>query len=377
MNYRQGKMGKTIQWNKTTVTRPNGEKVTAQAPIIISASRSTDIPAFHSEWLVNRLKAGYAVWYNPFNRKPYFVSFESARLFVFWSKNPKPLMPFLEEFNKRNINYYFQFTLNDYEAEKFEPRLPPLAERIDTFQELSEKIGKERVIWRFDPLMFTPRLSLEHLLEKIENIGKMLKHKTDKLVFSFVDVATYQKVQNNLVREMDFLDRSSVLSTEPSEDQIQKIAEGLNQLKNRWHEQGWDITLATCGESIDLKTDYGIIQNKCIDDDLIRSEFSHDPHLMRFVNKGETDTVYQQEIFETPPKVNIKDKGQRKECGCIYSKDIGMYNTCRHFCVYCYANTSRKAVENNFSKCFLTSESIIGYSSFAPLKWCKSRQGLL
>jgi hypothetical protein len=353
-------MGKTIQWKKTKVTRPDGEVVSAQAPIIISASRSTDIPAFHSDWLINRLKAGYAIWYNPFNKKPYFVSFESARLFVFWSKNPKPLIPFLDEFDKRKINYYVQFTLNDYEAEKFEPGLPPLVERIETFHRLSEKIGKERVIWRFDPLIFTPRLSLDHLLKKIENIGNKLKHKTDKLVFSFVDVGAYQKVQNNLIRELSFFDRSSVLSSEPSLDQIQKIADGLKQLKKRWYDQGWSITLATCGESVDLKTDYGIIQNKCIDDDLIRSEFSHDQQLMQFVNKGETDTVYQQDLFEISQKVNIKDKGQRKECGCIFSKDIGMYNTCRHFCVYCYANTSRKSVENNFTKCFPTSESIIG-----------------
>jgi hypothetical protein len=340
----RGTMGKTIQWKKTTVTRDDGEKVPARAPVIISASRSTDIPAFFSTWLIERLNAGYAVWYNPFNKaNPYYVSFEAARLFVFWTKNPRPLMPYLDEIRNRDINFYFQFTLNDYTQEKFEPNLPDLDERINTFRELSDKIGKARVIWRFDPLIITPRLSPERLLEKIENIGNQIKYKTDKLVFSFVDVKIYQKVRNNLVRELDLFDRSTVLSAEPSEEQIQKIAGGLKRLKERWHREGWDITLATCGESMDLAAAYGISKNKCIDDDLIRQEFSHDRQLMRFVNEGETDPgpAEQQQMFPGSKKINIKDKGQREACGCIYSKDIGRYNTCRHFCVYCYANTSR------------------------------------
>jgi DNA repair photolyase len=342
-----------LKWKKTTVIRADQKRVPARAPIIISASRATDIPAFYTDWLIHRLEAGYAVWVNPFNkRQPFYVSFEAARLFVFWTKNPRPLMPRLDEFEKRDINYYFQFTLNDYESEQLEPRLPPLQERIRTFRELSDKIGRHRVIWRFDPLIVTPGLSVEHLLEKIASIGSRLMHKTDKLVVSFVDVTAYQKVQNSLIRELDLFDRSSVFSAEPSESQIRQIARGLEQLKTRWYRQGWDITVATCGESMDLKTDYGIVKNKCIDDDLIRRVFSHDQTLMRFVDYGETDpdTARQLEMFATPGKVDLKDKGQRKACRCISSKDIGMYDTCPHFCVYCYANTSRHSVNRQFAR---------------------------
>lgn len=240
-------MSKPMQWKRTTVTRKNGETVAAKAPIIISASRATDIPAFFTDWLIRRLKAGYVIWYNPFDRKPHFVSFEAARLFVFWTKNPRPLISSLDAFDSRDINYYFQFTLNDYEKEYFEPNLPSLKERIDTFKALSDRIGRERVIWRFDPLIVTPRLSPERLLEKIENIGRQLMHKTDKLVFSFVKVSAYQKVQNSLVRELDLFDRSTVQTAEPNPEQIQTLAGGLKDLKDRWLAQGWDITWPPAG----------------------------------------------------------------------------------------------------------------------------------
>jgi len=359
-------LARPIQWKQTTVTRDNGETVAAKAPVIISASRATDIPAFYPDWLIRRLKAGYVVWHNPFNGKPAFVSFEAARLFVFWTKNPRPFMPFLDEFDSRHLNYYFQFTLNNYEEEQFEPNLPPLPERIDTFKALSDRIGKERVIWRFDPLIVTPRLPPERLLEKIENIGGQLMHKTDKLVISFVQVSAYQKVRNSLVRELDLFDRSTVQTAEPDPEQIRLIAGGLKQLQDRWRARGWDITLATCGESMDLETDYGIVKNKCIDDDLIRKHFGHDRRLMRFVDYGETgaESARQLEMFSDSGRIDLRDRGQRRACRCIMSKDIGMYNTCRHFCVYCYANTSKKAVNRQWIRHRKDGESLV--ESFYP-----------
>jgi hypothetical protein len=143
-----------------------------------------------------------------------------------------------------------------------------------------------------------------------------------------------------------------VLSAEPGRNQIRIIAEGLKQLRKQWHAQGWDITVATCGESMDLAADYGIVKNKCIDDDLIRKIFRHDRRLMQFIDDGDTDPDFarQRKMSATPGKIDLKDKGQRTACGCIYSKDIGMYDTCRHFCVYCYANTSRNVVNRNCRK---------------------------
>ena len=124
---------------KLTITTHSGETVEAMAPVIISASRSTDIPAFFAKWFINRLEAGYCVWYNPFNQKPSYVSFARCKVVVFWTKNPKPLIPLLHELDERGIRYYFQFTLNDYEKEGFDPNVPSVAQRIETFKELSKK----------------------------------------------------------------------------------------------------------------------------------------------------------------------------------------------------------------------------------------------
>ena len=187
--------------DKLSIVIDSGERVESTAPVIISASRSTDIPAFYSKWFFNRLKKGYCVWYNPFNQKKMYVSFARCRVIVFWTKNPKPILPYLHELDERGIHYYFQVTLNDYADEGFEPNVPSVEERIKTFRELSERIGHERVIWRFDPLMITPTLTPRILLSRIWKIGNRLKGYTDKLVFSFVDVKAYRKVQNNRSEE--------------------------------------------------------------------------------------------------------------------------------------------------------------------------------
>ena len=153
-------------WNKVMIDTPHGE-VPGGAPVIISASRATDIPAFYSDWFFERLKAGYLKWINPFNRKAQYVSTAEARVFVFWTKNPAPMMMRLAELEMRDINYYFMVTVNDYETEGLEPGLPSLDARIESFTRLSNLIGKERVIWRFDPLLLTDCMGPEKLLEKI------------------------------------------------------------------------------------------------------------------------------------------------------------------------------------------------------------------
>ena len=128
----------------------------------------------------------------------------SARPLCFWTKNPKPIMPYLHILDEMGIHYYFQVTLNDYTKDGFEPNVPSVEERIETFKRLSDNIGKEKVIWRFDPLIITPTIGPRELLTRIWHIGNKLKGYTDKLVFSFVDVKAYRKVQNNLVKETVF-----------------------------------------------------------------------------------------------------------------------------------------------------------------------------
>jgi len=271
--------------NKITITTEKGEIVEAQTPIIISASRSTDIPAFYAHWFINRLKAGYVVWYNPFNQKSMYISFAKTKVVVFWTKNPAPMIPYLSELDKRGIHYYFQVTLNDYEKECFEPNVPPIKERIETFKHLSDIIGKERVIWRFDPLILTNDISPRALLNRIWHIGNELKGYTEKLVFSFIDIKAYRKVQNNLVKETNCFSKESIDIAEPNNLQIQEIIDGLVKLREFWKDTGWDLTLATCAEQVDLK-EYGIAHNHCIDGELMKRIFAEDKVLLFYLHTG-------------------------------------------------------------------------------------------
>jgi DNA repair photolyase len=347
--------------DKVIIVTDQGEKKEATTPVIISASRSTDIPAFYTKWFFNRLAKGYCVWYNPFNQQPMYISFKKCKVVVFWTKNPEPIIPYLPELDKRGIHYYFQVTLNDYMQEGFEPNVPPLSKRIETFKKLSQLIGKERVIWRFDPLIVTPQLTPRMLLTRIWYVGNELKGYTDKLVFSFVDVKAYRKVQNNLIKETSYFTKEDVEKAEMSNAQRMEIVDELVKLREVWKQEGWNLQMATCAEDMEL-SQYGIEHNCCIDGELMKRIFADDEELVYYLHTGK---LPERDIFgEIPPipakPKNLKDKGQRKICGCMVSKDIGMYNTCRHFCVYCYANTSKEAVLKNKDKHNDESESIIG-----------------
>ncbi len=348
--------------HKIKITIGTGEQVEAMAPVIISASRSTDIPAFFAQWFISRLKEGYCVWQNPFNKKASYVSFANCKVVVFWTKNPRPLIPLLHELDERGIHYYFQFTLNDYDQEGIEPNVPSVAERVETFKELSEKIGKERVIWRFDPLMITPELTPHELLVKIWNLGNKLKGMTEKLVFSFIDINGYPKVRNKLLKETNLFTKENIGQSEFTSNQMLEIADGLSKCRERWRQEGWDITFATCGEQIDLKQ-FCIGHNRCVDSELMKRLWYDDKELLYYLNHGEIpgkEGLFGLDFSRPPlPPEKLKDKGQRKHCGCIKSKDIGMYNTCRHLCAYCYANTSKELVLDNSNTFHKESASLL------------------
>lgn len=347
--------------DKILITNDVGEKIEATAPVIVSASRSTDIPAFYAKWFFNRLARGYCAWYNPFNQQKMYISFKNCKVIVFWTKNPKPILPYLHELDERGIHYYFQVTLNDYVKEGLEPNISSVDSRVETFKKLSDMIGKERVIWRFDPLIIAPTISPRELLKKIWNVGNKLKGYTDKLVFSFIDVKAYRKVQNNLIKETMFFTKEDVENAEANHAQRIEIVEGLQKIRSIWQEQGWNVEMATCAEDIDLEK-YGIEHNRCVDGELMKRIFADDKELIYYLH---TLKLPEKDLFGNLPPIpekvrNVKDTGQRKVCGCMISKDIGMYNTCRHFCVYCYANTSKECVIRNAEKHNDESESIIG-----------------
>lgn len=354
-----------MTWHKEFFPRENGESVSMQTPIIVSASRSTDIPAFYSDWFFHRLKVGYSAWINPFNGTKLYVSYRDTRFIVFWSKNPRPLLSNLDYLKGRGIGCYIQYSLNDYETEGLEKGVRPLQERIDTFKRLVDKLGKGHVIWRFDPLILTDDIDVEKLLNKIRNIGNQLKGYTEKLVFSYADILVYKKVKANL-------DKDAIPYHEWQEKDMLYFADKLSKMNKS---EGWNYSLATCSERLNpgnpkvgrqiLKERFGIEPNKCIDDSLIIRFAYRDKQLMDYL-KVKIHPLPQMDLYGNIDKLpddavvlpngtfathgNNNDNGQRLFCGCSVSKDIGQYNTCIHMCEYCYANTSKKTAEANYKQ---------------------------
>ena len=339
-------------WDKVNITIKNGQQVSAKAPIIVSASRSTDIPAFYADWFFHRLSEGYSAWKNPFNGKYSYVSYHLTKFIVFWSKNPLHLLKHLDKLKSMNggIGCYIQYTLNDYDKEGLEKGVPPLAERIDTFKRLVDYFGGPgQVIWRHDPLVLTDKIDSNQLLDKIERIGDQLKGYTERLVFSYADIAEYTKVSRNLKN-------NGINYQEWQSEQMIEFAAKLVEMNRS---KVWNYELATCGE---LDHYPGIIHNHCVDDRLI-VRFGHkSPEILKLL--GAEIVSPMGNLFGTPEipadaikldggryaviKKKKRDAGQRPACGCCISKDIGEYDTCPHQCEYCYANTSKEVALKNW-----------------------------
>ena len=276
--------------------------------MIISASRRTDIPAFFSKWFERRIQEGFVYIRNPFNPEQLSkidLSPDVIDCIVFWTKNPIPMLKRLDSFS--DYPFYFQFTLTGY-GKDIEANLPDKNEKlIPAFKELSSTIGAEKVIWRYDPIVFTEKYSVDYHLRAIEKIATELENHTEKCVISFVD--TYRKNENAMEQiGAYFLDDKELTSF-------------AKQIANIAGEH--DIEVATCAEAIDLE-EAGIKHNCCID-----------PELIGRIAGGKM-------------KVG-KDKSQRLECGCCASIDIGTYNTCDNGCKYCYANFDQATVKGNLA----------------------------
>lgn len=316
-------MNKT-PWPTDLITDENtGETHQAIAPYIISASRATDIPALYGKRFLEAFERGYVRWINPFSGKVQYVSLRQCRAVVFWTKNPAPFLPCLKELDRRGLNYYFQITLNDYEPERFEPALPFLKERIESLLELSGRIGRDRVLWRFDPLILTADIEVQTLLGRIERIGERIAEAVCRLTVSFLSL--YPSV----VRRMR---HAGIDFHEPSPQQIRQTGEGLSGFASRRN-----LPVFTCAESRSL-SQYGIEAASCIDPIHIARTFPDDEILVNFIKDKTGNT-----LFDDPSKIRrrLKDPGQRPLCGCMVAKDIGRYGTCSHGCIYCYAQGGR------------------------------------
>jgi DNA repair photolyase len=275
--------------------------------LIISASRRTDIPAFFSDWFYNRIDEGYVLVRNPMNRHQVSrvnLSPEVVDCIVFWSKNPTEMM---DRFHRlRDYSFYFQYTLTGY-GQRLEPNVPSCQEAVSTFCDLSEIIGKDRVIWRYDPIILSEELNTRYHTERFEEIARQLSGKTERCVISFVDM--YKKSKRNM---------ASVPIIEIQAEQMIETAAILSRISSKY-----GIEITSCAETVDL-AQYGIKHGKCIDDKLI------------------------EEISGFALDVK-KDPTQRLECSCVASVDIGAYNTCAHECLYCYANYNHNWVHRNYT----------------------------
>lgn len=299
--------------------------------MIISASRRTDIPAFYADWFMNRVREGYFHRVNPFNSKQvsgFSLKPEDVDAICFWTKNPRPLMKHLDELDSLGFNYYFQFTLNAYDK-TFEPNVPPLQVRIETMIELADRIGSERVVWRYDPVILSSVTPVTWHLKQVEQIASQLQDATRRLVFSFYDF--YGKGQGRLNKALQGTAIKLEDITAPAHrDDLELIARIFKEISDRY-----GLQIFSCSEDIDLAAT-GIEHGACIDGKLIG------------------------DLFKTN-STTIKDKNQREACGCVESVDMGMYNTCHFRCAYCYANFNEGMIESNDKKHSLNSPSLLDW----------------
>ncbi len=268
--------------------------------MVISASRRTDVPAFHAEWLVERLRAGTVDVPNPFDPKRVRrVSLAPADVdcLVLWTKDPRPLMERLDALEA--FPFYFQFSLNAY-GRDVEPGVPPLDARVDAFLRLADRIGPERVVWRCDPVLLSPAHPPAFHEEAFAALAARLDGATDTCVLSFVD--EYPRVR----RAMRALGLRA-----PDPEEARALAASFAAAA-RPH----GLALSACAEPLDLAP-LGIPPARCVDPVRIR----------RISGRAVPDG---------------KDKAQRPACGCAPSVDIGTYGTCGHGCVYCYAQRAAR-----------------------------------
>lgn len=271
--------------------------------MILSVSRRTDVPAFYSEWFTNRLREGYVLVPNPYNTKQLSrieLSPEVVDCIVLWTKDAAPMTEKLSQMEELGYNdYYFEFTITAYD-ESIECQLPPKDKVIDSFRLLSDKIGSRRVDWRFDPVILNEQIAETFILSRFEEMCRLLANYTEKCIISFVDA--YKHTPRSF-------------SNLPLEKQ-ESLAKSLGEIA-----ASYSLPLYTCCEEQDFSM-FGIQHAACID-------------------RKKVEDILGCQI------VARKDAGQRKECGCIESVDIGMYNTCNHGCAYCYATRSVRATEQN------------------------------
>lgn len=278
--------------------------------MILNVSGRTDIVAFYTEWFMNRYKEGYVDVRNPFYlKKVSRIYFKDVDAILFCTKNPIPILKYLKDIKKPIL---FHITLTPYKKD-IEPNLPPKGKIIEAIKKISEIIGVDNLYVRYDPILINDKYTIDYHIKAFNNMCKLLKGYVKHIIVSFID--KYKNVQNN----------AEILNfKELSEEDYKKI--GLNFSKITREN---NMTVQTCCEDKNL-VEYGFIKKDCLDFNL---------------------------AYKLTHKTNLK-KWKERPCNCVEMVDIGVYNSCKHFCKYCYANYDEKQVINNY-KCHNPNSSLL------------------
>lgn len=272
--------------------------------MILSVSRRTDIPAYYSDWFFRRVAEGCVCVHNPLNAaqiKRISLKPEDVDGIVFWSKDPAPMLERLTELSR--YRYYFQFTLTPY-GPGIEPGLPDKKAVLETFLRLSDAQGPERVLWRYDPILFNPDYTAESHIDRFGDLAHALEGRTKRCTFSFVDL--YRNASANAGR---------LRLHETDGETKNRLAASLARIAT-------ECGMEPCACSEEGISSPLISKAKCVDAGLFNALWG----------------------LNLPTR---KDRNQRPGCGCTESVDIGAYNTCPGGCLYCYANYNPKMIGRN------------------------------
>ncbi len=282
--------------------------------MILNISGRTDIVAFYSDWLINRLNEGFVDVRNPFNPKMVSrILLDDVDLLCFCTKNPTPILNKLKDIDKK---VYFHVTLTPYKKE-IEPNVPDKKNVIESIKKLSKIIGKENVIVRYDPVFINDKYNLEYHVKAFDKLCTLLDGYISKIIISFID--DYKNVRRNY----------NILKYKKLNDNDYETI-GLSFSKSA---KKHNMVVHTCAEDKNL-TEYGFIHDECMSKEL---------------------------AFKLTGKMYKKWKARKNvPCQCIEMVDIGVYNSCKHFCKYCYANYDEKQVINNYNNHNPKSSLLIG-----------------
>lgn len=294
--------------------------------MIISASYKTDIPAFYGTWFMRRLDAGYCKMVNPFNRHVVRVSLTRDEVdgFVFWTKNVAPFMRHLPEVRQRGYPFVLQYTINGY-PRSLEFSVVDARKSVEHFRAICEQFGPKVCVWRYDTIIFSSLSPPDYHLRAFERLAKALSGATDEVVISFAQI--YRKTRRNMNWAAS---KFGFDWCDPTSEEKRKLAAALVQIADSYKMQ-----LSVCSQR-DLLVP-GARDARCVD-----------AARLELVGGGE---------------VVARLRGNREDCGCYESRDIGEYDTCPHGCVYCYAVQNRKLAQDRYRAHDETSEFL-----FAPFE---------